>query len=59
MFCRIIKMVNFVINLQVQNEDRSNFNYTAFIVRMFRKQTCMYEIITISALMCIASFRKD
>lgn len=52
-------MVNFVIYLQVQNENHSNFYYVIFIVRMFRKQTCMYEIITISALMCIASFRKD
>lgn len=48
-----------MINSGVQNERHSNISYITFIVRMCRKQTCISEVMIISALMCIASVTKD
>jgi len=58
LFCKIIKSVNLMINSGVQNEHLSNLYYITFIVRMFRKQTCISEVMIISALMYIASVTK-
>lgn len=59
MFCKIMKTANLMINSGVQNERHSNLYYITFRVRMFRKQTCISEVMIISALMCIASVTKD
>lgn len=48
-----------MINSEVPNEYHSNLYYFTFIVRMFRKQTCIYEVMTISALTSIASVTED
>lgn len=47
-----------MIDSGVQNERQSNLYYITFTVRMLRKQTCISEVLIISALMCITSDTK-